>query len=290
MLVGLEQLREDLHDLSPAADLHLHSVYSDGTFTPDQLAAIGRELGFVALALTDHDTVEGCSEMAQACNALGLQFIPGVELTTEFNNREIHVLGYFIDPTHTDLNDLLLTCQLARRERVKRIVHKLHQINVPLKGELVFEIAQCNSPGRPHIARALVRSGFASNYEEAFEKYLKKGRPAWVPKLKVGTAEAIELVHAAGGLAFLAHPGISNVEDCLDTLIRMGFDGIECFHSKHSPEQSERYTQVAISRGLLISGGSDCHGYNKDKPLIGGVRLPMRYVNAIVDRHAGKPR
>lgn len=270
------------------ADLHLHSVYSDGTYTPEQLAQSGKQLGFQTLALTDHDAVEGCAEMAQACQKLGLEFIPGTELTTEFDNREIHVLGYFIDPDDDELRDLLVTCQLARRERVKRIIHRLHQANVPLDPERVFQIAQCNSPGRPHIARALVNAGFAANYDDAFEKFLRKGRPGWVPKLKVGTGEAIELVHHAGGLAFLAHPGISGVDDRLPELLGLGFDGLECFHSRHSPAQTRMYLQMAVAHGLLISGGSDCHGENKGQPLLGTVRVPDRFVRDIVAVHRAR--
>jgi predicted metal-dependent phosphoesterase TrpH len=265
------------------ADLHLHTLFSDGTFSPEELAGHGAKLGFSALALTDHDSVEGCDRMAEACAASGIEFIVGTELTAEHDDTEVHLLGYFVDTHSEKLLTEIAKYQAVRQKRIYEMVAKLNALGVPLDPEAVFALANCKSPGRPHVARALVKAGLVRNLDDAFERYLKKSRPAWVPKYKMSALEGIELIHQAGGLAVMAHPGLNRTDDIIPALVEAGLDGIECFHTKHSTTTSERYLMIADRYHLLVTGGSDCHGFSKGKPLIGGVKLPYEHVEKLKD-------
>ncbi len=267
-------------------DLHLHTTFSDGTYSPEELASEARRFGLVAVALTDHDTVEGCTRMRTACESHKIEFIPATELTAEVNGIELHMLGYFLDVDSPKLLEEMKRFQEGRTERIKEIVSRLRQLNVPLEEEDVFGLAKCKSPGRPHVARALIQRKVCANLDEAFERFLKKNRPGWVPKQKMSAEDALEIIHDAGGLAVLAHPGLARSEEAIPALIEGGIDGIECFHSRHSPACCEYYVSVAEEHNLLITGGSDCHGMNKGKPLIGSIKLPYEYVRLLKERLA----
>jgi predicted metal-dependent phosphoesterase TrpH len=272
------------HPAQPAAgfaDLHLHTLFSDGTFTPEELAQRGAELGLVAMALTDHDTVEGCARMAQACQNLGVEFIPGTELTAEFEGHEVHLLGFFLDDQQPKLLAEIKKFQAVRQERILEMVSRLNKMGIPLRAEAVFELASCHSPGRPHVARALAQGGLCSGMDEAFERFLKKGRPAWVPKYKISASDAMDLIHQADGLAVLAHPGLNHCDQIIPHLAGSGLDGLECFHSKHTNTQSQYYLALAERLNLAVTGGSDCHGFSKGRPLIGGVKLPAVYLEKL---------
>jgi predicted metal-dependent phosphoesterase TrpH len=255
------------------ADLHLHTNFSDGTFTPEELAEQARCHGLAALALTDHDTVEGCARAQAACAARGIEFIPGTELTAEWEGMEAHILGYFLDTANPELLAKMRRFQIARQGRVTEMVARLNKLNIPITAESVFVLANCRSPGRPHVGRALVEQGFCKTQDEAFDRFLKANRPAWVPKFKVSIQQAIDLIHQAGGLAVLAHPGCNRSDDVIPELADAGIDGLECYHSRHSPAATRKYLGIAEERRLLVTGGSDCHGMSKGKPLIGGIRL-----------------
>lgn len=270
------------------ADLHLHTLFSDGTYTPEEVVAHGRRLGFAALALTDHDTVEGCARMAAACRAAGIEFIAGAELTAEQGGNELHLLGYFLDTENQALLAEIARFQTVRQNRIREMVARLNQLHVPLSAEAVFALANCRSPGRPHVARSLVKAGLCSSLDEAFERFLKKNRPAWVPKLKMSAPDAIALIHQAGGLAVLAHPGLNRTDEVIPDLVAAGLDGLECFHTKHSTATSEHYLEIADRHRLLVTGGSDCHGLSKGKPLIGTVKLPYTHVEALKQRRTAR--
>ena len=260
------------------ADLHLHSHFSDGTFAPEEIVALARKFGHAAIALTDHDSVEGCERMAAACETAQIEFITGAELTAEHADNELHILGYFIDPSNQRLLTELAKFQIVRQNRIRDMVARLNELNVPLKAEAVFALANCRSPGRPHVARALVQAGHCKSHDQAFERFLKKGRPAWVPKAKMSALQAIELIHQAGGLAVMAHPGLNRTDEVIPDLVDAGLDGIECFHTKHSNSTARHYLDMADHFKLLVTGGSDCHGLSKGKPLIGTVKLPYEHV------------
>ena len=266
------------------ADLHLHTSFSDGTYTPEELTGHAQREGLSILALTDHDTVEGCERMARACRAIGIEFIPGTELTAELSDHELHLLGYFVDTLNPKFLAETAKFQTVRQNRICEIVARLNRRNIPLRAETVFELANCRSPGRPHVARALVQEGFCASVDAAFERFLKRHRPAWVPKFRISAADAIALIHEAGGLAVMAHPGLNHIDDLIPSLVEAGLDGIECFHPKHTAGTAEHYCRLAAKLGRLITGGSDCHGMTKGRPLIGTVKLPVEYVDRLKDR------
>jgi hypothetical protein len=269
------------------ADLHLHTQFSDGTFSPEELVLYAQKSGLACIALTDHDTVEGCARTAAACAAVRMEFITGSELTAEHADTEVHIIGYFLDPQNQVLIERITQFQTVRQHRIYEMVAALNKLGVPLKVESVFAMANCKSPGRPHVARAMVKEKLIGSLDEAFERFLKKGRPAWVPKTKMSALESIELIHQAGGLAVMAHPGLNRTDEIIPALVEAGMDGIECFHTKHSTVMSERYLEIAEKYHLLVTGGSDCHGFSKNKPLIGTVRLPYEHVEKL---YAAKQR
>jgi hypothetical protein len=275
------------------ADLHLHTRYSDGTYTPAELAGRARELGLTAIALTDHDTMEGCAETAAACAAAGVDFIPGAELTAEAGGKELHILGYFLDPAHAELAAELGAAQAVRQQRIHEMVRRLNERGLALAADAVFDLAQCRSPGRPHVARALVAGGFVRNLDQAFEKYLKKDRPAWVPKKKLSVTRAIALIHAAGGVAVMAHPALNHDDALVGRVAALGLDGLECQHPKHNADAVEKYRRLAGELGLVATGGSDCHGRSKNRPTMGTVLLDDAQVTALraarERRRAGAP-
>jgi 3',5'-nucleoside bisphosphate phosphatase len=263
------------------ADLHLHTRFSDGTYSPEQLVEQARLMKLAAIAVTDHDTLEGCAPTAVLCASAGIEFLPGVELTAEHEGHEIHILGYLMDITHPVMLSEMEKFQMVRQQRVVEIVSRLNGLGVPLRSEAVFAIANCKSPGRPHVARALVDARVCRTADEAFERFLKKHRPAYVPKFKMSAAQAIELIQSAGGLAVLAHPGLNQADDFIPGMAEAGLDGIECFHTKHSTSATERYLEMADRFHLLVTGGSDCHGWNKGRPVIGTVTVPYACVQKL---------
>ena len=263
------------------ADLHLHTQFSDGTFTPEELVLRAQNCGLACIALTDHDTVEGCARAAAACAAAKMEFISGAELTAEHDDTEVHILGYFLDTKNKVLLDRIAMFQAVRQDRINEMCAALNKLGIPLKAESVFALANCKSPGRPHVARAMVKEKLIGNLDQAFEKYLKKGKPAWVPKTKMSALEGVELIHQAGGLAVMAHPGLNRTDDIIPDLVKAGLDGIECFHTKHSTVMAERYLEIAEKYDLLVTGGSDCHGFSKKAPLIGTVKLPYEHVEKL---------
>ena len=263
------------------ADLHLHTLFSDGTFTPEELVLRAQNAGLSCIALTDHDSVEGCERAAAAGAKVQMEFISGAELTAEHEDTEVHILGYFLDTQNKVLLDRIGKFQAVRQSRIREMCAKLNQLGIALPADAVFKLANCNSPGRPHVARALVAGKFCRSMDEAFDRFLKKGRPAWVPKTKMSALESVELIHQAGGLAVMAHPGLNRTDDIIPALVEAGLDGIECFHTKHSTVMAERYLEIAEKHDLLVTGGSDCHGFSKKQPLIGTVKLPYEHVEKL---------
>lgn len=268
------------------ADLHLHTHFSDGTYSPEELAAHAREQGLDAVALTDHDSVEGCERMAEACRKEGLEFIPGAELTAEVTGQEVHILGYWMDLESGRLRSELNRFQGVRQRRLRDMVTRLNESGVNLSESLVMSLANCEAPGRLHVARALVQQGFARDHDHAFDRFLKRGRPGFVPKSRMSAEEAVGLIREAGGVAVLAHPGLYRNDGLIGKLKEAGIDGLECWHTRHSPEASENYARKAAELDLVATGGSDCHGMAKGQPLIGRVKLPYPQVEALRSRRS----
>src|ERR1051325_7205587 len=200
------------------ADLHLHSRYSDGTWSPEEIVSRAQRHGLGAISLTDHDTVEGCEATADACRTAQIEFISGAELTAEQQGNEIHILGYCVDIENPRLLVEIGKFQLVRQNRIREMVARLNELHVPIEAEAVFALANCRAPGRPHVARALVQAGLCRSLDEAFERFLKRNRPAWVPKFKMSAANAIELIHQAGGVAVMAHPGLNRADHVIPAM------------------------------------------------------------------------
>jgi predicted metal-dependent phosphoesterase TrpH len=243
-------------------DMHMHSTYSDGVLAPSALVSMAKSKGLAGVALTDHDSMEGFTELDAAARAAGLVVMTGVEMSCEFNEHDLHVLGYGVDPANEKLQSLLREFRQARERRGERIVEKLAEQGVHIDMARVMEKAGAGALGRPHIAEALIEAGYASDHGHAFARFIGEGCPAYVDKYKMQPAQAVASIHSAGGLAFVAHPG-HYMED-YDAFLRLldeGFDGVEVFHPYHIPPVTARLLSLARDRGLLISGGSDFHGF-----------------------------
>ncbi len=242
------------------ADLHIHSSYSDGLYTPGELAAMAKAAGITVLALTDHDTLKGLSEMKEAAAALGIGFIPGVEFSARWENRQVHVLGYGIDQHNALLLERLADVRNARRNRLEKIVKRLREmgmyVDIPMPEE------GHRAVGRPHIARALVEQGYVRTVQEAFDKYIGEGKPAYRPQTKMTPPEAVMLIHQAGGIAVQAHPEeIGDRALALKLLGALAYDGLEVYHPSAKEKAVEDFwLQVAMDHNFLITGGSDYHG------------------------------
>jgi predicted metal-dependent phosphoesterase TrpH len=251
-------------------DLHLHSIYSDGTLSPADVVKLSHSAGLSIISIVDHDNILGLEESEEAAKSLNVEVIPGVELSSTMNQKEVHILGYFIDRKNIKLIDYLSFFRDERRKRAERIVKKLNSLNIPLKIETVLRKTILGSIGRPHVAYALLEGGYIGNYDEAFEKYIGLNGPAYEEKIHFSPKDAIELISQAGGLSFLAHPNKTLNENELLNLIDLGIDGIEVIHPSHSHERINYFKGITSEYFLLESGGSDFHGGRKRDEVILG--------------------
>lgn len=263
------------------ADLHLHSVFSDGTYKPEDIVSRAKKAGLSCIALTDHDTLEGCPITKELCDKVGLGFIPGVELTTYALEEEVHILGFWIDAQNQTFQKKMCEFQDARLKRISTMVGLLNRNGIPLKMEEVLAIANCKAPGRMHIAQALIQGGYCKDRDEVFSHYIGDRQIAWVPKLNYTIREAVELIHNAGGAALVAHPGVqAKFPAITEYAIMQGIDGFECFHPKHTKGTTQRLLALCEQHHLLVSGGSDCHGI-KEHIHLGNIKLPIQYVEQL---------
>lgn len=272
------------------ADLHLHSNKSDGILSPEEVVLQAAKLGLAAISLTDHDTVEGISEALDAGTKYGVQVVPGIELNTSADNGELHILGYYICHTDTKLLNTLKGIKEARVQRIRTIVQRLNNLGFEITFDQVLKKAgKADSMGRPHVARLLFEKGYVSAVREAFEKYIGYGGPAYVERHKLLPKEVIALIKECGGVPVLAHPGILSSSAYIDLCIRAGIQGIEVYHSKHTEEQAAAYREIARRHGLLVTGGSDCHGEFKfdGKMLMGRYTVDARAVERLKEAAAG---
>jgi len=267
------------------ADLHSHTTHSDGALSPYDLIQRAHSVGLEVLSITDHDNVGALDEATEWGAGLGMEVVPGLELSVSLGEKDVHILAYFFDHRNPDLLDYLTFFRRERLKRAERIVHKLNSINVPLKLEAVLEQAGVGSVGRPHIANALLDGGFIASYHEAFERFIGTGGPAFEKKYQLSPADAFKLVNKAGGLSFLAHPGKHISELDLSQLIKNGLDGIEVVHPAHDEKLREYYRGLVNQYFLLESGGSDFHGGKKnDDHTLGLFTVPMHVVETMRSR------
>ena len=266
------------------SDLHIHSDLSDGSFSPTEIVEIARRSKLTHIAITDHDTVEGVAEEMGAGKKEGVKTIPGVELSTDSDGHEIHVAGLFVDIDNRKLCRFLEDMKAERHRRIYKICEKLQQMNLSITPEEVFAVSGKGSPGRPHVARALLRAGVVTTISEAFYKYIGDNCRANVSKSRIPPKKAIGLIHEAGGLAVLCHPGETADEDFVREFFHLGIDVIEAYYPTYGSATVHAYVGLARKYGLGISGGSDCHGFGKDHVLIGTVRIPDEFVKDLYRR------
>lgn len=246
-------------------DLHTHSHFSDGTMTPTELVVLAKAKKISALALTDHDTMAGVEEAVQAGAEMGIEVVPGIEISVTNKQIEYHILGYFVDPRHYAFAAAMLRVQEARVERNTKILEKLNALGIAVTAEELQTISQQGQTGRPHIARLLVQSGVVETMNQAFNQFLKKGQPAFVSRFVFDAAEAVALIRQAGGIAVLAHPAYNDPEltrlpAVLAELVPAGLEGVEVYYPTHSKPMKKKIRALANRHDLLFTGGSDYHG------------------------------
>ena len=269
-------------------DLHTHTTFSDGDLTPDALVRRALARGLAVLSITDHDSIEALEPARAAAIGSTLELIPGIEISTSQTGLDLHILGYYIDPGHHELTDRLVRFRHERSERMRRMIERLKVLGITVEAEDVFAIAGEGVVGRPHLAEVLVRGGHAENADDAFRRLLGSRGLAFVPRPAFPAAEAIALIHDAGGVPVLAHPGPGLVDSVVEDLASSGLTGIEVWHPQHGPLTVRRYHALAERLGLIETGGSDFHGEGRSADL-GDVPVPER-VLAPLKRAARIPR
>jgi predicted metal-dependent phosphoesterase TrpH len=255
-------------------DLHTHSDESDGTFTPSEVARRAAELGLDVVALTDHDTTAGLEEAGEAAREVGVELVPGVEFSAEYEGTSIHVLCYWMDVSNEELQTELQRLRDDRFRRGEMMIEKLQALGFDISFERVREIAGGGNIVRPHVAQAMVEAGIVADEAEAFDRFIADGGPAHVPKHALDPLDSVDLIGRAGGVCVLAHPGMwgdqtSVPEDLIAAMAERGMVGLEVDHTDHTPEQRSTYRAMAERLGLVATGGSDCHGTRYDPIRLG---------------------
>ena len=261
-------------------DLHTHTTASDGLLGPAALVQLARDAGVTVLAVADHDTTAGLGPAAAAAARLGVELIPAVEINTDVDESEIHVLGYYVDHTQGWFQEFLAALRDGRENRAAKMVEKLNALGVPVEYTRVRAIAE-GAVGRPHVARALIEVGAVRTTEEAFQKYIGRGGPAYVERMKVTPEDAVRVILRAGGIPVLAHPGWGVRGELLPPLVAAGLEGLEAYYPDHTVAMTARFLELAGRYGLLVTGGTDFHGGD----LATGVGIGSQYVPAeVVER------
>jgi hypothetical protein len=245
-----------MHDF---VDLHIHSDHSDGRQSPAQVVEYALNLGLKAISITDHDVVTGYIEASAYAEDKEIEVIAGIELSASKADDDIHLLGYLFRPDHDRLLKTIERFRRIRFDRGKMMVERLGDLGLEMDYDDVLEIAGEAAIGRPHLAEAMVKHGFVSSYNEAFDEYLTLGGPVYVPKAKLSPSEAIDLIHEAGGVAVMAHPALTDRDVIIPELAAVGLDGLEIFHPTHTRAARKKYRQIAERYGLFMTGGSDSH-------------------------------
>ena len=269
-------------------DLHAHTHFSDGQLSPAELVDLARERGLATLAITDHDTVEGIAPAREAAQD-SLELIPGIEISTSEQGVDLHVLGYFVDPSEPAFLERLRGFREERRARVRTIVARLAEQGAPIDADEVFAEAGPGVVGRPHVAARLVAAGHVESTEEAFQRFLSPRGTAYVPRPAFTPTEAITLIRSAGGVAVLAHPALAVSEVAVERLVGAGLAGVEVWHPQHGLATRARWRRLAHRLGLVESGGSDFHGPHRGAGL-GDMPVPARVVDALRARASSASR
>jgi predicted metal-dependent phosphoesterase TrpH len=259
-------------------DLHLHTTASDGDFAPADVVRKAWKAGLRTIAITDHDTVAGVSEAQQSGDALRMRVIAGIEVSAAQSGRDVHVLGYFVNPAQPALLTFLQDQRADRVDRVREMARRLSTMGKPIDDEALLApyVGRTDrTVGRPAVARALVAAGHVPTVAAAFATLIGTGGPAFVPRRSASVGTVVSLVHAAGGVASLAHPGLLRRDDLIPRIAETGLDALEVYHSDHTPEDVERYRRLAATLRLAVSGGSDFHGERRHGlTRLGRITLP----------------
>ena len=263
------------------ADLHIHTTASDGIVPPEGIVEVANQSGLRAIAITDHDAIEGIAPAIDTMKQFNCEVIPGVELSVTINGTDMHLLGYYVDYTDSSFTARLEFFRKIREERAEKIVQKMNDLGIPLDFENVRKIAGEGSVGRPHIAAALLQGQFVSSFNEAFVRFLGNRSPAYVPKFKMSLSEAIELIRSAGGIPVFAHPGTVRRDELIPGFAAQGLQGLEVIHPDHTPAVTKHYTNVARKLGLIVTGGSDFHGPHTNMAAIGQFKVPMAWLREL---------
>ncbi len=265
-------------------DLHIHTTNSDGFYSPKEIIEKAAKAHLDIISITDHDNLSGIQEAAAFGAEAGIEVIPGLEISSDIRDKEVHILGYFIELDSEELERYLSFFREERIKRAVRIVRKLNSLGLPVSFEEVLIHAKHSAIGRPHIAQKMVEKGLVSNYYEAFNKYIGNGCPAYEKKVHISPHSAFKIISDAGGLSFIAHPG-NMPEDILKELIDSGVDGIEVTHPSHNAQQEKFYRGIVNEYFLLESGGSDFHGGKRDdEKNFGKYTIPSSSVDAMRKR------
>ena len=263
-------------------DLHCHSTASDGLLTPTELVAYARRRRVSVIGLTDHDSTSGIESATVAGEALGITVIPGVELSSEIEGLQAHILGYFIDPASESLQQEFAWMNESRRERIGRIVRNLNAAGIAIEVDDILALAGDGTVGRPHVARVLVRNGYADSVSDAFGKYLTRGKPGYALSEKITPEGAIRAIERAGGVAVLAHPwSTKDPEGAVARLAPAGLAGLECYYGEYTLAVQHELAELAAEYGLIPTGGSDFHGEGIKSADLGGVAVPVQAVAAL---------
>lgn len=276
-------------------DLHMHTTVSDGRCSPAEVVARVAAAGVTTFAITDHDTIAALPEAAPLAASAGLTLVPGIEITAVRDARDVHVLGYWCDGDDASLLAFLAEQRDRRLERVERIGQALTRMGAPIDVRPLLDDAAARpgaAVGRPSLARALVKAGHARSPQDAFDRLLGDGRPAYVPRSGVTPEAVFAIIHDAGGLASLAHPGVTRRDDLIERWVRGGLDALEAFHSDHDAATQARYMALAAALGVAVSGGSDFHDddpqAHRSRRVVGGVTLPPDHWEALQAVHRAR--
>jgi len=266
-------------------DLHSHTTASDGALAPRELVKLAARHGVRVLALTDHDSVSGLPEAIEEAAHHGIEIVPGLEINCDVPGSEVHVLGYCVDWQAQWFESFLAEQRAERTARVHRIVERLAELGLPLTADEVFAICKEGSPGRPHVAQAMVNRGYVKSVREAFDRYLRSNGPANVPRRRLTPVDAVAVIRRAHGVPVFAHPGLADRDELIPELVQAGLGGIETYYPEHSAGQIEAYRALCRAHDLVATGGSDYHGPQTGRATtLGSPHVPLEVWHELKDR------